>query len=109
MADPRHMLHLARRLREDAQARDWDALARTSQELTAVLTPLSADQLRAPAERQALRELQQAHQQAHALCNTAALELQHALEELRTHKDGWMAYAAHGEMSEMSEMNGPTT
>lgn len=100
MADPRHMLDLARRLREGTLARDWDALARTSRELTALLAPLAADQARAPAQRQALRELQQAHQQAHALCNSAAEELQRALEELRAHKDGWMAYAAHGEMNE---------
>ena len=100
MADPRHMLELARRLREGSLARDWDALAHTSRELAALLAPLAADQVRAPAERLALRELQLAHQQAHALCNTAAEQLQRALEELRAHKDGWMAYAAHGEMNE---------
>lgn len=100
MADPQHMLELAQRLREGSLARDWDALARASRELRVLLAPLSADQARLPAERQALRTLQQAHQQAHAQCNAAAEELQRALEELRAHKDGWMAYAAHGEMNE---------
>jgi len=99
MAKTRQILQVTQRLREGAQARDWEALARTSRDVAALLAPLAQDSL-LPAERHALRELREVHQQAHDLCNSAAKDLQCVLAELRVHKDGWLAYAAHGDLND---------
>lgn len=89
---------LTRRLRSAADASDWSTLGVIDRELAHFLRWMrrtGSDQ-----ERAALDELRRAHAEARERCDREAARIDEALMHMRTHRDGWMAYA-------MSDANDP--
>lgn len=90
---------LAQQLVAAAQARDWEMLRALDQEMTIWLQTCRTNGW-TDRERAAFARLQAAHRQARELCAQAADRLALQLSDMRTNKEGWMAYAeasAHSE------------
>lgn len=88
------LLDLTRRLRTAANASDWPALRVIDRELAHLLRWMrlsGSDQ-----ERAAFEELRRAHAEAREQCDREAARLDEVLAHMRTHRDGWMAYALSG-------------
>jgi len=82
----------------DAGAReDWELLGRAVRELGPRLQRLAAQQPWSALERAALRRLRGAHDGAAVQVAAASGSLQAQLEQMRSNKEGWMAYALAGE------------
>jgi hypothetical protein len=87
------MLRMADALRAAAAGADW---ARLDEQARALAPQLRALAERGPwnaAERGALLRLREAHDDAARAAAAATDALAQKLEELRTNKDGWIAYA----------------
>jgi len=79
------------RLREAMRGQNWTALTRVDAEIAQLLrvpTSIAAS----AAERAALGQLRQAHQQAYAVCEQELARLSHVLTVMRENRDGWQAY-----------------
>lgn len=102
MADPRtgrqtQLLHMGDALRAAAAAADWALLGQHVDALAPQLQALAARGPWSAAERQAVTRLRAAHDLAFAAAAAASGELAARLEQLRSNKDGWIAYAMHSE------------
>lgn len=80
-----------------AAARDWSALDVHARALGQRLSALAASRPWSAAERAALAQLQAAHGAAAAACDGAAEALSLRLEDMRTNKEGWIAYTLETE------------
>lgn len=85
------------RLHEAGQRADWTVLAPSVLELGPQLQALAARGPWSGAERAALTRLRAAHERAAAACGAASAALGARLDEMRSNKEGWMAYALAGE------------
>lgn len=82
---------VTRRLRRAAQAADWSAVGAIDREIAHLLRWMR--NTGSAAERVALEELRRAHFEVHSCCEREANRLNEVLQRMRTHRDGWMAYA----------------
>jgi hypothetical protein len=82
---------VARRLRRAAQAADWSAVGAIDREIAHLLRWMQHTE--SAAERLALEELRRAHSEVRSCCEREANRLNDVLQKMRTHRDGWMAYA----------------
>jgi hypothetical protein len=78
-------------------ARDWARLDAAARALAPQLAALAASGPWSAAERAALTQLRTGHDQAAAACAGALDALGSLLEEMRTNKEGWIAYALGGD------------
>lgn len=88
---------LGARLLDAASRSDWDLLERAVRELGPQLQVLADQGAWSVPERGALARLRAAHDAAASACHQAAGDLQTRLDDMRDHKEGWMAYALAGE------------
>jgi hypothetical protein len=86
------MTELSRRLAAAGNADDWDEVAAVDRELAAGLGCWSQPVRWSLAERTALAELREVHDDVQAQCADEARRHQGQLAALRAHREGWMAY-----------------
>jgi hypothetical protein len=91
------ILQLRDMLRNDAAARDWAGLGQAARALGTQLPALAAAGRWNAAERGALAQLRDAHDQAALACADAVRELEQRLDDMRANKEGWIAYALDNE------------
>jgi hypothetical protein len=91
------ILRLAAGLRDACAAHDWDRLGAATRALALQLSTLGAAGPWSDAERTALAQLREAHDQAALACGTALVALERRLDEMRANKEGWIAYALASE------------
>lgn len=89
------LLQMGEALSSAAVKADWALLGEHANALAPRLQALAARGPWNAAERQALQRLRGAHDDAAAAAATASDELALKLEQLRSNKDGWIAYAMH--------------
>ncbi|WKB54109.1 hypothetical protein [Eleftheria terrae] len=94
------LLGLAGRLSHAAASRDWAALAQADAELQALAPQLARREDWSSAELRAFAVLQHAHQHARERCACEAERIDARLAELRSSKDGWLAYALNEDSEE---------
>ena len=87
------MTDLAARIEAATDAKDWTALAAIDRELAKALPELARQGLRSPADKAAMTHLRKVHRASLELCGQAAADMNERLVGLRTHKEGWLAYA----------------
>jgi hypothetical protein len=89
------LVQLTDRLNRAAAEQDWTAMGAVDREIATLLSRLATPSLAvwAPAERQALRTLREAHRAAYERCERESTLLDERLADLCAHKDGWIAYA----------------
>jgi hypothetical protein len=102
MADPRtgrqaQLLRMGEALRGAAAAADWALLGEHVDVLAPQLRALAARGPWNAGERQAVARLRAAHDMAFEAAAAASGELAARLEQLRSNKDGWIAYAMDSE------------
>ncbi|PZN28366.1 MAG: hypothetical protein DIU71_16105 [Proteobacteria bacterium] len=100
MDSARRLARFAERFAADSAQGDWQSVRRLDRELAALLRRLAAKQPLSAAERAALNALRAAHETARARCARATTQLGDKLSHMRTHKDGWMAYAMNDVVEE---------
>jgi hypothetical protein len=84
-------------LQAAAARADWTALGVQARALAPALLALAARGPWSAAERAALQRLRGQHDVAAAAAAGATRALGARLDELRTNKDGWIAYAMHSD------------
>jgi hypothetical protein len=87
------MTDFAARIEAATSAEDWTALAAIDRELAKALPELARQGLRSPAEKTAMAHLRKVHRASIERCGQAAADVNERLVGLRTHKEGWLAYA----------------
>jgi hypothetical protein len=102
MADSRtgrqaQLLRMGEALRGAAAAADWALLGEHVDALAPQLRALAARGAWNAGERQAVARLRAAHDTAFEAAAAASGELAARLEQLRSNKDGWIAYAMDSE------------
>ena len=85
------------RLHEAGARGDWTLLEPSVRELAPQLKALAARGPWNGAERAALARLRAVHVRAAGACDQAAAALAARLDEMRSNKEGWMAYALAGD------------
>ena len=85
-------MQLARRLDAATLAGDWAAVAMLDRHVAALLHAKGTQPLSAQ-EEAALTRLLHAHRQARERCAFAGERMAAQLSEMRSNKDGWLAYA----------------
>jgi hypothetical protein len=88
---------IAARLTALAAARDWAGLLAIDLELAGLLRGIGSEPELSRAHRAALAALRQAHAQAREQCAQESLRLNEHITQMRTHRQGWLAYAASNE------------
>lgn len=88
---------IAARLTALAAARDWAGLRAVDLELAGLLRGIGPEPELSRAQRAALAALRQAHAQAREQCAQESLRLNEHITQMRTHRQGWLAYAASNE------------
>jgi len=91
------LLQMGEALRAAAAAADWALLGEHAHALAPRLRALAARGPWSAAERQALQRLRSEHDAAAAAACAASDYLALKLEQLRSNKDGWIAYAMHSD------------
>jgi hypothetical protein len=91
------LLRMADALLTATAGADWARLDEHARALAPQLRALAGRGPWNAAERGALLRLRQAHDDAAQAAGAATDALAQKLEELRTNKDGWIAYAMHSE------------
>jgi hypothetical protein len=91
------LLRMGQALRAAAAAADWALLSEHVHALAPQLRMLAARGPWNKAEREALQHLRAAHDAAFEATSWASGELAARLEQLRTNKEGWAAYAMHSD------------
>jgi hypothetical protein len=89
----KQLLQLRAALADASARRDWDRLGATVHMLAPRLTALAAAGPWNAAELAALAQLRTAHDQAALACDDAVRALAQNLDDMRTNKEGWIAYA----------------
>lgn len=102
LATTRQAMQLARRLDAATLAGDWAATAVLDRHVAALLRNTGSRPLSAQ-EEAALARLLHAHRQARERCAFASERMAAQLSDMRSQKDGWLAYAVSSD-----ELNGST-
>jgi len=89
------MAQLSQRLRDAADKQDWRALAGADQDVATLLSGAGRDDAMSLPEREALQDLESAHQLARLQCASAIDLLSQRMVELQANREGWLAYALH--------------
>jgi hypothetical protein len=87
------LLRTAASLRSAADGAAWEQLAQMTRTLAPQLDALAAGAPLSRSERAALVCLREAHDHAAEAVAAAAAALKTRMDDMRTNKDGWMAYA----------------
>lgn len=100
MLEPRsqQLQRMGDALRAAARDADWAALGKLVAALGPRLRALAAPGPWSAAERQAIVGLRAAHDAAAEAAGAASNALAAKLDQLGGNKDGWLAYAAHGDI-----------
>lgn len=85
---------IAARLTALAAARDWAGLRVVDLELASVLRGMDSMPTLNKGQRAALAALHQVHTQVREQCAQESLRLNDHITQMRTHRQGWLAYAA---------------
>ncbi|WBS00822.1 hypothetical protein OU994_21280 [Pseudoduganella sp. SL102] len=93
MARLQQLQRLAQDVAAAAAAAEWKALAALNIQLSAALPAMAAQGPWSPAERAALAALREQHRQAVQKVGAASADLGKQLQQMNTHKEGWLAYA----------------
>jgi hypothetical protein len=93
MARQQQLLRLAQQVAAATAAADWKALAALNTLMASALPAMAAQGRWTSAERAALAALRQQHVAAVQAVGTASTELGRQLQQMNTHKEGWLAYA----------------
>ncbi|MGV7206811.1 hypothetical protein ACLB1G_03030 [Oxalobacteraceae bacterium A2-2] len=96
----RTLLQITQRMHAALAADDWQALAAINTMMASALPQMAAAGAWSPAERAALRNLRETHEQARTRCAAVAAELESRLRGMRDNKEGWMAYALDNEFAD---------
>jgi hypothetical protein len=91
------LLRMGEAFRAAAAGADWDQLGEQARTLAPRLQALAARGPWSAAERGALQRLRTEYVDAASAVAESAQVLASRLEELRTNKEGWIAYAMHSE------------
>jgi len=91
-----HLTRLTVQLTRLAADADWRGLTQVDRDLANLLPRWSAQQW-THVELAALEQLRRAHEAAREACSRESARVEGLLAHLRTHKDGWMAYAMSNE------------
>lgn len=89
----RRLAQLAERLHAARGAKHWRALASIDTELAQSLPAMKEQGAWSTREQLALSAVRRAHGLAYEDCLREGARLGRQLEEMQTHKEGWMAYA----------------
>lgn len=87
------MRSFAQQLRRLAAASDWRGLAAADRKVAMLLGSLPPRVQWAQADHVAFDELRKAHNSVRELCDQEAARVQAQLEDMRRHRQGWVAYA----------------
>ncbi|WP_338763711.1 hypothetical protein [Massilia sp. METH4] len=93
MARQQQLLRLAQQVAAATAAADWKELGALDAQLAAILPVLAAQGIWTAGERSALVALRQQHRDAMQKVRAANCELGKQLQQMNTHKEGWLAYA----------------
>jgi hypothetical protein len=97
------LLRLTAEFATAGAAADWERLGTAARLLGPQLDTLAAQGPWSAAERSALALLRAAHAESMAACEQALGALGARLEEMRTNKDGWIAYALDADTETAAE------
>ena len=84
---------LAQQLQRLAEGRNWPALAAVDRKVSALLAALPPRAQWSARESDAFEHLRRAHRAVQELCDSEAARLGAQLQDLRNHRQGWVAYA----------------
>jgi hypothetical protein len=84
---------MARQLQRLSASRDWPALAMLDRKVAALLAGLPPRSGWSARERAAFEALQRAHGEVRELCAAETQRIGAQLEDMRRHRQGWVAYA----------------
>lgn len=87
------MQAMAQQLQRLATGRDWPGLAALDRKVSALLAALPPRAQWSARERAAFEGLRRAHGAARELCEDEAARLGAQLRDMRSHRQGWVAYA----------------
>lgn len=94
------LMALRDRLNDACVLSDWEALAAIDREIAQLLPRWRTEGRWTAAEQLGLERLRQSHRAALEHCQRSSDELAVRLNDLGTHKDGWLAYAVDGTWEE---------
>jgi hypothetical protein len=87
------LLRMAQHIAAAGAASDWKTLAALNTMMASSLPAMAAQGNWTPAERAALVALRQQHRDAVLRVDAASTALGKHLEQMNSHKEGWLAYA----------------
>lgn len=87
------ILKVAEALRSAADGAAWEQVAQMTLALAPQLEALSAGGPLSGAERAAMLRLREAHDHAYDAVAAAARSLKQRMDDMRSNKEGWIAYA----------------
>jgi hypothetical protein len=99
MARQQELARLAQQVAAASAAADWKALAALNTLMAAALPAMAAQGAWTPAERVALAALRGRHKAAVLAVDTASSELGKHLQQINSHKEGWLAYALDNDLA----------
>jgi hypothetical protein len=91
-----HLENLVLGLYAAIESNNWQAMAESDREVAALLSTLASREGWADEVAPALQKLGKAHRHAREHCARELENMGRQLEELRQHKEGWIAYALNG-------------
>lgn len=87
---------MAQQLQRLAAGRDWSGLAMLDRKVAALLASLPPQGGWSVRERRAFEGLRSAHGAARELCEIELARVRQQLDDMRRHRQGWLAYALTG-------------
>jgi hypothetical protein len=99
MARQQELQRLAQQVAAASAAADWKALAALNTLMASTLPAMAAQGAWTPAERAALATLRGRHQAAAQAVGAASNELGKHLQQMNSHKEGWLAYALDNDLA----------
>ncbi len=93
------LLRIAQRLSAASAAADWNTVRDLNTLMASSLPAMAAQGKWTPAERAALAALRQQQHDALQRVQSASTDLGKQLEHMRTHQEGWLAYALENEFA----------
>lgn len=94
------VFNLTRRLSAAVRVADWDTVRVLDEELSRLLPTLSPAASWSHDLKVAMSSLRLLHRSALIQCAQASEDMAARLADMRTNKDGWLAYAANSEWNE---------
>ncbi|GGX81467.1 hypothetical protein GJV26_24865 [Massilia dura] len=99
MVRQQELVRLAQQVAAATAAADWKALAALNTLMASALPAMAAQGAWTPAERAALAALRGRHEAAVQAASTASSELAKHLQQMNSHKEGWLAYALDNDLA----------